>query len=209
MMVLIATDLPDPVAPAIRRWGIFARSAMIGFPSRSRPRVTGRVARLISHSGASSSSRSVTMRAVGLEFRLRRLPCPGLVRPDRLGPHGHRHIVREGGDPAGLDPRRRYHFELGNNRPGGSSGDGSVDLEGFERLQQDLAQPIELGLTRVGVLRRGAPAVRRGNSSSSPRRAAERWHPSLVSGLRSLRGGGRIAGSSSRSHPPPRRRSAS
>ena len=26
MIVLIQTDLPEPVVPAIRRWGIFARS---------------------------------------------------------------------------------------------------------------------------------------------------------------------------------------
>ncbi len=31
-MVLIQTLFPLPVAPAIKRWGIFAKSATIGFP---------------------------------------------------------------------------------------------------------------------------------------------------------------------------------
>src|SRR4030066_1613895 len=34
----IDTLLPEPVAPATRRWGIFSRSAIIGFPNISLPR---------------------------------------------------------------------------------------------------------------------------------------------------------------------------
>ena len=34
------TDLPEPVVPAIKRWGIFARSATFGAPAISRPRHT-------------------------------------------------------------------------------------------------------------------------------------------------------------------------
>src|ERR1041384_6230077 len=58
MIVLIATDFPDPVAPAMRRWGILARSVTTGLPSRSRPRAIGITARERSHSGGPSSSRS-------------------------------------------------------------------------------------------------------------------------------------------------------
>src|SRR5687767_5218961 len=36
-MALIATDLPEPVVPATRTWGIFARSATIGLPAMSLP----------------------------------------------------------------------------------------------------------------------------------------------------------------------------
>jgi hypothetical protein len=40
-IVLMHTDLPEPVVPAIRRCGIFARSSMIGVPSASMPRNKG------------------------------------------------------------------------------------------------------------------------------------------------------------------------
>ena len=35
--VLIQTDLPDPVAPAISRWGILAISVTTGLPAISLP----------------------------------------------------------------------------------------------------------------------------------------------------------------------------
>ena len=41
MIELIQTDLPEPVEPAISRWGIFVRSATTGFPLTSLPRTTG------------------------------------------------------------------------------------------------------------------------------------------------------------------------
>ena len=44
MMVFTQTDLPEPVAPAMSRCGIFARSAMTGFPSRSLPSAMGSAA---------------------------------------------------------------------------------------------------------------------------------------------------------------------
>ena len=36
-MVLMATDLPDPVVPAINRWGMRPRSVMTGAPLMSLP----------------------------------------------------------------------------------------------------------------------------------------------------------------------------
>ena len=78
MIVLIATDFPEPVAPAISRCGILVRSAITGFPSRSRPSTIGSTAREVSHSGASSSSRSVTIRAVGLGISTPTAPLPGI-----------------------------------------------------------------------------------------------------------------------------------
>src|SRR3989338_8024981 len=41
-MEFILTDFPVPVAPAIRRWGIFSRPAYIGLPETSRPKASGR-----------------------------------------------------------------------------------------------------------------------------------------------------------------------
>ena len=40
-MVLIATDLPEPVVPAIRRCGIRARLATTGSPPMSLPSASG------------------------------------------------------------------------------------------------------------------------------------------------------------------------
>ena len=40
MIVLMQTDLPEPVAPAISTWGIFAISAMTGAPEMPLPSAT-------------------------------------------------------------------------------------------------------------------------------------------------------------------------
>ena len=40
-MALIATDLPEPVVPAISRCGMRARSATIGWPEMSLPSAIG------------------------------------------------------------------------------------------------------------------------------------------------------------------------
>ena len=42
-MAFSATDLPDPVVPAINRCGIRARSAIIGVPPMSLPRTNPRL----------------------------------------------------------------------------------------------------------------------------------------------------------------------
>ena len=47
MIVFTHTDFPEPVAPAMSRCGIFARSAMTGFPSRSLPSAIGSAARAL------------------------------------------------------------------------------------------------------------------------------------------------------------------
>src|SRR5688500_6894618 len=41
MIVLMHTDLPEPVVPAIRQWGMAARSVMSGSPLASLPRNSG------------------------------------------------------------------------------------------------------------------------------------------------------------------------
>ena len=40
-MVLMQTDLPDPVVPAIRRWGIAAKSPTIALPEMFLPSAIG------------------------------------------------------------------------------------------------------------------------------------------------------------------------
>jgi hypothetical protein len=72
------------VAPAIKRCGILARSAMIGFPSRSRPSAIGNGERARSHSGVSSSSRRVTMRAVGFGTSTPTAALPGIGATMRM-----------------------------------------------------------------------------------------------------------------------------
>ncbi len=84
MMVLMHTDLPEPVAPAISRCGIFSRSAMIGWPSRLRPSAIGSVARDRSHSAVSSSSRNVTTLAVGLGTSTPTAALPGIGATIRI-----------------------------------------------------------------------------------------------------------------------------
>ena len=46
MKVLMPTDLPDPVVPAISKCGIRARSAMTGAPPMSLPSTSGSFAPL-------------------------------------------------------------------------------------------------------------------------------------------------------------------
>ena len=41
IIVLIQTDLPEPVVPAINKWGIDAKSPTIGFPEILLPRAIG------------------------------------------------------------------------------------------------------------------------------------------------------------------------
>ncbi len=60
-MPFMHTLLPEPVAPAISRCGISARSAIIGFPYTSLPNATGILARLFFHSSLSSRSRMITL----------------------------------------------------------------------------------------------------------------------------------------------------
>ena len=56
-MVLSATDLPEPVVPAISRCGIFARSAITGSPPIVLPSASVSGARDFSYSGTENISR--------------------------------------------------------------------------------------------------------------------------------------------------------
>ena len=66
-MVLIATDLPEPVVPATKRWGMRARSAMIGSPPMFLPKHSASLCLLSTKSAEATSSRryTVSRRAFG------------------------------------------------------------------------------------------------------------------------------------------------
>src|SRR5213593_3177919 len=78
MIVLMHTDLPEPVAPAIRRWGILARSATTDSPSRFLPRAMGSTRLLRWYSSPSTRSRMCTMRGIGLGTSIPTAAFPGM-----------------------------------------------------------------------------------------------------------------------------------
>ena len=55
-MVLMQTDFPDPVVPAIRRWGIEVKSPTIGFPEIFLPSAIGNLISFFLKSGLSKIS---------------------------------------------------------------------------------------------------------------------------------------------------------
>ena len=57
IMVLMATDLPEPVVPAISRCGMRARSTMTGSPPMVLPRQSGSLACVSVYSSDASISR--------------------------------------------------------------------------------------------------------------------------------------------------------
>ena len=82
--VLTHTDFPEPVAPAISKWGIFARSAIVGRPSRSLPNPIGSAARAVWNSRDSTSSRNVTTSGDGFGTSIPTAPFPGIGATTRM-----------------------------------------------------------------------------------------------------------------------------
>ena len=60
-MVLIATDLPEPVVPATKAWGILPKSATIGAPAMSLPIAKVSKDFALTNTGDTSNSRNVTI----------------------------------------------------------------------------------------------------------------------------------------------------
>ena len=83
-MVLTHTDLPEPVAPAMRRWGIFVRSAITGLPSRSVPSAMGSPGRSGFQGGVPSNSESATIRGVGFGTSIPTKALPGMGATMRI-----------------------------------------------------------------------------------------------------------------------------
>ena len=85
-MVLIATDLPEPVVPAISRCGMRARSTITGSPPMVLPRQSGRRACVSVYSLAERSSRSSTFSRFGLgsSMPIALRPCTTATRAETL-----------------------------------------------------------------------------------------------------------------------------
>ena len=78
-MVLMATDLPEPVVPAISRWGIRARSAITGAPPMSLPSANGRRPALRVQSSEPNISPSSTVSRLALGSSMPMTFRPGTV----------------------------------------------------------------------------------------------------------------------------------
>lgn len=73
------TDLPEPVAPAMSRWGMLARSAATASPETPEPSAIGSAALSCSwrNDGASITARSVTMVALVFGTSMPTIGLPG------------------------------------------------------------------------------------------------------------------------------------
>ena len=79
IIVLIATDFPEPVVPAISRWGILARLATTGPPPISLPSASGRLMLVSPKSRAARISRSTTISRLSLGSSMPITDRPGTV----------------------------------------------------------------------------------------------------------------------------------
>ena len=148
MTALTMTLLPEPVAPAISRCGILARSTAWASPATSRPRAN------VSFDSDAVNSTSSRMRRSGddVEVLVRDLDADrALARdrrldPERAGGERHRQVVGRGLDPADLDVRRRLDLVLGDDRAGVAADDPGRDPEARQLLDDDLL------VARVGRL---------------------------------------------------------
>ena len=77
IMALMPTDLPLPVAPAIIKCGMRARSPMTAPPAVSLPSATARLEGDCTNASASMSSRSVTSSRFGFATSMPTTALPG------------------------------------------------------------------------------------------------------------------------------------
>ena len=78
IMLLMHTDLPEPVAPATSRWGMEARSPITVRPYTSLPRASGIFFLGEQNSGSWSSSRSGTATFLRLTISMPTVSLPGM-----------------------------------------------------------------------------------------------------------------------------------
>ena len=125
MTALTMTLLPEPVAPAMSRWGILARSTAWAVPATSRPRAN------VSFDSVALNGDLLEDPPEGddVEVLVRDLDADGaLARDRRLDPEapggqGHREVVGEGLDPAHPDVDGRLDLVLGDDRAGVAADD--------------------------------------------------------------------------------------
>ncbi len=155
MIVFTQTDFPEPVAPAMSRCGIFARSAMTGLPSRSLPSAIGSAAR------AFWKSRRLDQLAEPhhLRRRIRHFDADRAASRDRRDDantrraHGEREIVREVRELAHLHARCGLDLELRHGRPRRAADQLAVDAKCAQRVHQPLPRSVEITSIGVGVAR--------------------------------------------------------
>ena len=160
---LMQTDLPAPVAPAMRMCGVLARLATTKPPSMSLPSATSigwwsSVAVLLRRmSPRLTFSRSV----LGISMPIALLPGIDVDDPDVRALHGVGDVALQRLDPLDLDGRAELDLVPGDGGAAGEAGDGGVDLE----VEQHLAErPDDLVVGGAALLgrRAGGEQLRRG-----------------------------------------------
>ena len=163
MTALTITLLPEPVAPAMSRCGILARSTAWAMPATSRPRANVSVEPDAVKSTSSRIRRRATMlkSLFGISMPTALLPGIGAsIRSERAA----RAIARssdEALDPADLDVGRRLDLVLGHDRAALRADDLGRDPEAGQLLDDDLLVPGVGRLVAAGVDRDGDVLERR------------------------------------------------
>ncbi len=81
---MIKTDLPEPVAPAIKPWGIFCKSVIWGSPNRSTPKATVNGEEASWNLSERRTSDNMTGREVLLGISIPTLLLPGIGASIRM-----------------------------------------------------------------------------------------------------------------------------
>ena len=98
-MAFTLTDLPEPVEPAMSRWGIVARSLTNGSPWMVLPSASVSFELDRRYTSDSSSSRSEITSRLGFGIWMPTVDLPGMRSiNDRLGLHRQAQVVGEAGD---------------------------------------------------------------------------------------------------------------
>ena len=204
-MVLIATDLPEPVVPAISRCGIRARSAITGAPLMSLPSANGRRPVL----RVQSSEPNISPRNTVSRLRVGQLDADDVAAGDggdahRGDVHVARDVVGQADHPRRLGAGRRLQLVERHHRAGIDGGDAAAHAVILQhRLQQ-------AGLVGQRLLARpGNGAAARDDGSASKLSGGRRQGPSARSSRccraasLALRGRGRSADAAAAAAAPP------
>ena len=102
MIELTQTDLPEPVVPAISKWGICVRSAEMGAPSTLWPSEIASGESMLANCGDSMTSRRLTNEGASLGTSMPTNPLPGTGASTRmdLAPRASWRVFIELGDGA-------------------------------------------------------------------------------------------------------------
>ena len=79
MIVLIQTDFPEPVVPAISKCGIEVKSPIIGFPDMLLPSAIGNLISFLKNFSSLSISLKNTLSLFSFGISIPTVFCPGIV----------------------------------------------------------------------------------------------------------------------------------